>query len=190
MAYRGNPPRGPSPCEKAPLTPDDFDRLERLATSFRPSWELDEAPFSGAGALSAADVRALQGGGTSADVRATALTAAQASHAPAKPVTGFEEPANKVIVDPGLLAPPSVRPPQRPAVLTSPGPWAAASPTAAPVPTGPASPVGPSRRPPVPAAAAAAVAQLASSPPVPRAPLPTNPSYPRAVHQSRRGLLS
>jgi len=55
----------------APLPPGDFERLERLATAFRASWELDDAPFTGAGSLSPADVRALQGGGTHAEVRAT-----------------------------------------------------------------------------------------------------------------------
>src|SRR5271166_642101 len=98
MAYPGSPPKGPVPFEKAPLTPDDF---ERLATAFRPSWELDEAPFTGAGTLSAGDVRALQGGGTHADVRAhafSALTTAQsahANHAPAK-AAAAEEQVNKV----------------------------------------------------------------------------------------------
>ncbi len=68
MAYPGDPvAKGPAGFEHAPLTPDD---LEQLATAFRPSWELDDAPFTGAGTLSAADVRALQGGGTHVDVRA------------------------------------------------------------------------------------------------------------------------
>ncbi|MGH7435721.1 MAG: hypothetical protein ACRENE_08600 [Polyangiaceae bacterium] len=94
----------------AVLTPDD---LERLATAFRPSWELDEAPFTGAGSLSPADIRALGGGGTHVDVRSAAFSPAHTSHAPAKPVIA-EEPANKVIVDPGLVAPASVRPPPPP----------------------------------------------------------------------------
>ncbi len=100
MAYPGNPPKGPAGFEKAPLTPDDF---ERLATAFRPSWELDEAPFTGAGALSTADIRALQGGGTHADVRATAQQAvSNGSHAPPKPAVAVDEPATKVIIDPAV----------------------------------------------------------------------------------------
>jgi hypothetical protein len=136
MAYPGSPPKGPAPFEKAPLTPGDFDRLERLATAFRPSWELDDAPFTGAGSLSAAEIQALQGGGTRAEVRA-ALLAAQTGHAPAKAAT-VEEPAHKVIVDPAMVAPPSAptasRPAEaRPAAVASPGPWAAPSPAMPPL---------------------------------------------------------
>jgi hypothetical protein len=43
----------------AEVSPDD---LERLATEFRPSWELDEAPFTGPAHFSAADIQSLQGG--------------------------------------------------------------------------------------------------------------------------------
>ena len=57
----------------ARLTPEEADRL---ASTFRPSWELDDAPFTGAGNLTEADMRALQsGGGVRAEVRATALQA-------------------------------------------------------------------------------------------------------------------
>jgi hypothetical protein len=38
-----------------------LEDLERLATTFRPSWELDEAPFAGPATFSAAEVRSLQG---------------------------------------------------------------------------------------------------------------------------------
>jgi hypothetical protein len=41
------------------LSPED---LEQLATEFRPSWELDEAPFAGGANFSSADVQSLQGG--------------------------------------------------------------------------------------------------------------------------------
>lgn len=130
MAYPGNPPKGPAGFEKAPLTPDDF---ERLATAFRPSWELDDAPFTGAGTLSTADIRALQGGGTHADVRATAQQAvANVSHAPPKPVITVDDPTTKVIIDPAVVAPPVAAPvPERPKVIASAGPWTAA---AAPAP--------------------------------------------------------
>src|SRR5260370_25874312 len=98
MAYRGDPSsragkaRMASPT--AALRPEDF---EQLAAAFRPSWELDEAPFTGPGALSPGDLRALQGGGTHADVRATAQLT-NGSHAPPK-ATVSHEPENSVVID-------------------------------------------------------------------------------------------
>src|ERR1700733_7114119 len=70
MAYPGdfsNPvAKGLGGQQSTRLTTDD---LEQLAAAFRPSWELDDAPFTGAGTMSPADVRALQsGGGTHAEV--------------------------------------------------------------------------------------------------------------------------
>jgi hypothetical protein len=168
MAYPGNPPKGPAPFEKAPLTPDD---LERLATAFRPSWELDDAPFTGAGSLSAGDIRALQGGGTHAEVRATALTAVQGSLAPARVLAAAEEPA-KVVIDPGLVAPPpSVRPPAPNVVLSSPGPWAAAAPVPVAAPAGPALAPG-SKSPSMPPLKP----RVSAGGPAPRASLATDPS--------------
>src|SRR3954454_11422276 len=72
MAYPGDPAgpvaKGDGSFAGGRLTPDDFDQL---ASAFRPSWEFDDAPFTGPGSLSPTDVRALQGGGgTSADIRA------------------------------------------------------------------------------------------------------------------------
>lgn len=178
MAYPGSPPKGSGLLESAPLTPDDF---ERLATAFRPCWELDEAPFSGAGSLSPSEIRALQGGGTHADVGATALTAAHASHAPAKPMIGAQEPVNKVIVSPDSVRPP---PPaaERPVVLQSPGPWAAASPAAVVPAPGSMRPPAPAMgsRPPPPGPLSAPVAAVAAkSPAMPplRPSLATDPSF-------------
>jgi hypothetical protein len=87
MAFPGDPSRpaakGPGVFAGARLTPDDF---EHLAAAFRPSWEFDEAPFTGSGTMSPADMRMLQGGGTHADVRAAvAVPTAQPAPAPYAP---------------------------------------------------------------------------------------------------------
>jgi hypothetical protein len=185
MAYPGSPPKGPAPFEN-PLTPADFDRLERLATSFRPSWELDEAPFTGAGTLSAGDIRALQGGGTHVDVRA-ALATAQASHAPAKPAAALDEPANKVIVDPSLVAPPMSARPDRPNPASSAGPWAAS--TAMP-PLATAGPARASNRPPAPTGPAGTVPstqRITARPPRPA--FATEPSLSIGTKKSKMGLV-
>src|SRR5678815_425931 len=51
------------------LSPED---AERLASTFRPIWDLDDAPFAQGSALSAADVDALAGGaGVSPSIRGT-----------------------------------------------------------------------------------------------------------------------
>jgi hypothetical protein len=47
------------------------DDLERVAASFRPSWELDDAPFTGPATFSAAEVHALQNGEARQQVRKT-----------------------------------------------------------------------------------------------------------------------
>src|SRR5580700_8785195 len=107
MAYQGDPvPKGPAGFENAPLTPDD---LERLATAFRPSWELDEAPFTGAGTMSAADVQALQGGGTHADVRAATRMAGSAF--PPQRTVGTVEPVESIVVAESAVAAPPPPPP-------------------------------------------------------------------------------
>src|ERR1700678_4438006 len=138
MAYQGDPvSKGPAGFENAPLTPDD---LERLATAFRPSWELDEAPFTGAGSLSAADVQALQAGGTHADVRA-ATHIASSAFPPAR-TAARGEPAESMVVAEPVVAPPPPPPPPPAA-----SPWA-------PVPAAPQ-----------PVAAHAPVQQQASAPP-------------------------
>ena len=99
MAHPAEPgSKAPSPFSTGRLTPDEADRL---AATFRPSWELDDAPFTGPGVLSEADLRALQGGGTHADVRATVQAGAHASngtHAVPVPATSGE-PENSVIID-------------------------------------------------------------------------------------------
>ncbi|HLK35528.1 MAG TPA: hypothetical protein VKU41_02165 [Polyangiaceae bacterium] len=81
MAYPSDP-SSPAPGDKAAfanarLSADDFDRL---AAAFRPSWELDDAPFTGPGSMSPSEIQAVQGGGVRADVRAM-LQASNGTHA-------------------------------------------------------------------------------------------------------------
>jgi hypothetical protein len=95
MAFPGDPSgpaaKRPGAFAGARLTPDDF---EQLAAAFRPSWEFDEAPFTGSGAMSPADMRLLQGGGTHADVRAVAaVPAAHAQPAPPAHAVAVAQPA-------------------------------------------------------------------------------------------------
>jgi hypothetical protein len=75
MTYSGDRPgplegqrSGPAASE---LSPDD---LERLATEFRPSWELDDAPFASGANFSAADVHALQAGDARHRIRQALVT--------------------------------------------------------------------------------------------------------------------
>jgi hypothetical protein len=65
------------------LTPEES---ERLASTFRPIWELDDAPFAQGSALSAADVDALgAGAGIAPSVRNTEAQQAQAAPQPVQP---------------------------------------------------------------------------------------------------------
>jgi hypothetical protein len=140
MAYQGDPvPKGPGAFENAPLTPED---LERLATAFRPSWELDEAPFTGAGALSAAEVQALQGGGTHADVRA-ATQLASSAFPPARTVAAVEPVESIVVAQPAVVAPPPAAP-APPAPVAAPWSPPVAAQVYAPVPAAPQLAVAPS----------------------------------------------
>jgi hypothetical protein len=139
-----------------PRTANDF---ERLATVFRPSWELDDAPFTGERTLSASDIQALQGSAPNAEVRAATAQALNATPVPSKPVA-TPEPLASVIIDRTLApiaAPQAVPPPplcempmSRPA--HAPAPWAAA-PSQEPQPHPPArapesthTPIGPPAR--------------------------------------------
>jgi hypothetical protein len=114
MAYPGDPSgptaKGAGSFVSGRLTTDDF---EQLATAFRPSWEFDEAPFTGAGSLSPADLRALQGGGgTHADVRAATQAANAARPVPkAVPPVAVEE---SIIVAPVAVEPVVQPVPSRP----------------------------------------------------------------------------
>jgi hypothetical protein len=90
----------------ARLTPEEADRL---ASTIRPSWELDDAPFTGPGTLSEEDLRALHGGGIHPAVRAMAQDGPSRSQAtngshPPPPATPSREPESSVILDPALVA--------------------------------------------------------------------------------------
>jgi len=56
MAHPADPASNSPVFAHARLTPDEADRL---ASMFRPSWELDDAPFTGAGTLAPSDHMAL-----------------------------------------------------------------------------------------------------------------------------------
>ncbi len=100
MAFPTDPtnPAGASASAlaNARLTPED---AERLAATFRPSWELEDAPVSVVSALVDSDLRAMKPGRTAADVRG-AVHALNGTHAPA-PATILREEPNSVIIDGG-----------------------------------------------------------------------------------------
>jgi hypothetical protein len=107
MAFLSDPPNpagandsGFSGFANARLTPEDADRL---AATFRPSWAIDDAPFTGAGTLTEPHFRPLKAEGTQADVRG-AVHALNGTHAPA-PATVLlhEEPRSSVIVEGSIL---------------------------------------------------------------------------------------
>ncbi|HEY4012650.1 MAG TPA: hypothetical protein VGM06_04900 [Polyangiaceae bacterium] len=134
MAYPNDPPnhRAASPAALAGsrLTLED---AEKLAATFRPSWELDDAPFAGAAAFSDAELHALRGGGgTQADMRG-AVQALNGTHAPAPATVLENEPTTSVILGGGIDAeePPTViqRPLADPAVAAK----AMSAPAASPV---------------------------------------------------------
>lgn len=102
MAHPADPAVKAPAFANARLTPEEADRL---AAMFRPSWEFDDAPFTGAGSLSPSEIQALQGGGVRADVRAAAATAVappatNGTHA----ATLAHEPENSVVIDRSITA--------------------------------------------------------------------------------------
>jgi hypothetical protein len=106
----------PHPAETAPKAPAAFgstrltpEEADRLASTIRPSWDLDDAPFTGPGSLSPDAVQALQGGGTLPDVRAAANEVPSRSQAsngsyPPPPARLSPEPESSVILEDGLAA--------------------------------------------------------------------------------------
>ncbi|HEY6460190.1 MAG TPA: hypothetical protein VIY73_08560 [Polyangiaceae bacterium] len=151
-------PKAPGAFAHGRLSPDDADRL---ATMFRPSWELDDAPFTGPGTLEPSEMRALQGGGVHADVRETAQSTAYASNGShALPAAQpSHEPEDSVVIDRSITAqdiapPPGPRPVPVKATGTILGMAAPPPPQAAPQP-------------------APAVAQAPPPPPVPSRPPPS-----------------
>jgi hypothetical protein len=149
MAHPADPAAKAPVFAHAQLSPDEADRL---ALMFRPSWELDDAPFTGAGTLSDADLRALQGGGgVRAEVRATALQApagTNGTHAPAVAAAPVQV-APSVIIDAGIHATIAGPGPQAPAqnktMMGMPVPTASALPAQAPAPVSEAPRPPPSR---------------------------------------------
>ncbi|MGD0525780.1 MAG: hypothetical protein ABSE49_11585 [Polyangiaceae bacterium] len=121
------------PADIAPKTPAAFasgrlspEEAERLAATFRPSWELDDAPFTGPGTMSEADATALQGGGVHADIRAVAQAghgvssyASNGAH-PAPPPTQSHEPENSVIIDRTITADATPAPSPKPVAAARP----------------------------------------------------------------------
>ena len=92
--------------ESSGLSPDEADRL---AASFKPSWEFDEAPFTQASALPHAALEALEGGGVNSEVRGNLHHPdSERSHTvpPHVPPQRVEthEPENSVIIDRSITA--------------------------------------------------------------------------------------
>lgn len=170
MAHPADPAhKGASPFAGARLAPEE---LERLAATFRPSWELDDAPFTGPGSLSPSEIQVLQGGGTHADVLATAHAAAtNGAHAPAAPApvaaNAAHEPENSVIIDRSITADQIAPPPPKlaPPVAVAPPPPAVVAPPAGPTGTVVLPPDQAPRIPQRPAAPAAAPASRRPPPP-------------------------
>ena len=130
MAYPGDA-SSPGPIEAGIFGASELstDELERLATMFRPSWELDDAPLLAGARFAAGEVRALAGEG-SVDVRA-AVQSTQAAQA-ANGVHSLPLAGAMRGTDTGAIpVPGSVRPPPNgavPSVLGTPSRAQAAAP--------------------------------------------------------------
>jgi len=92
------------PGDSSDPTPDggardeaSAEELERLAAAFRPSWQLDDAPFTGGAHFSAGEIQALEGAETRAQVKA-AMDASNGARLPPKPVA-FRQPPSTVIIE-------------------------------------------------------------------------------------------
>ncbi len=102
MAHPADPAiKAPLTFANARLTPEEADRL---AAMFRPSWEFDDAPFTGAGSLTPSEIQALQGGGVRADVRAAAATAVAPPVKNGTHAAAAHEPENSVVIDRSITA--------------------------------------------------------------------------------------
>lgn len=101
MAHTGDPlnstPLSPNAGDQSAPNEVSRELLDQLASTFRPSWELDAATFSGPSDLSSTEIQALQsGGGTAAEVRGQAHASIRPLPPP-KP-TEISEPPESVIV--------------------------------------------------------------------------------------------
>ena len=106
MALPTDPPKpagaNASAFASGRLTKLTVEEAERLAATFRPSWEIDETPFAPSGSFAEADFRAPRSG-TQADVRG-AVHALNGTHAPAPATVLQDEPSLSVIIDGSLAA--------------------------------------------------------------------------------------
>jgi hypothetical protein len=101
------------------LTPEE---AERLASTFRPIWDLDDAPFAQGGGLSAADVDALSAGagvtpsvrGTEQDQQSTQGGTYEIRSAPPPRVPAPDEPKVEIAAEAPKPAPRPYTPPQAP----------------------------------------------------------------------------
>jgi hypothetical protein len=122
MSYPGEPSdssgKDLSAFASTELTADDF---ERLATSFRPSWQLDEAPFAGPSSMTPSEIRTLQANEARAEVKALVQQSTNGSHPPPKP-TVSAEPNESVIVEGGLPPAHAARPMPVPVSVSVPTP--------------------------------------------------------------------
>jgi hypothetical protein len=104
MSYPSDPPNpagsNAPTSATARLSPEDF---EQLAATFRPSWELDDAPFTAAGARAESGRQTPRSEGTQADVRG-AVHALNGTHAPAPATVLNEAPESSVIIDRSIAA--------------------------------------------------------------------------------------
>jgi len=137
--------------ESSGLSPEE---AERLAASFKPSWEFDDAPFTQATGLPQSDLEELEAGGVNSDVRRnmrvrdSERSQAVSAHAVPQRVQ-TNEPEVSVIIDRSITAPseepprpppPSARPP-----APVPSPFAAQMAAAALAPNRIVAPVARSR---------------------------------------------
>ena len=101
--------------ESSGLSPEE---AERLAASFKPSWEFDDAPFTQATGLPHSDLEELEAGGVNSDVRRnmrvrdSERSQAVSAHAVPQRVQ-TNEPEVSVIIDRSITAP-SEEPPRPP----------------------------------------------------------------------------
>jgi len=93
MATSGNVPNastlgGGTPFERG-LSIED---AERLAAAFKPSWELDDAPFAAGAPMDAAELELLSAGGVNSDVQRNLESRADSvpPHSPPRAATSIE----------------------------------------------------------------------------------------------------
>ncbi|HXX66501.1 MAG TPA: hypothetical protein VEK07_04945 [Polyangiaceae bacterium] len=100
MAHTADPlsstPLNSNPGDQSAANDVSRELLDQLASTFRPSWEPDQAPFGGPSDLSSGEIQALGSRGTAPEVRAESQSSI-GPLAPPKP-TDLVEPTESVIV--------------------------------------------------------------------------------------------